>query len=90
MSPRETIRQNRRVPIYYFHIHDHHLTIDEEGVDRADDVSALAYAIRAARSLAAADVSEGHLTLSDRIEIDDENHRRVATIRFDQAVAITP
>jgi hypothetical protein len=76
------------MPVYYFHICNGGVTRDEEGMERADDVSALAYAISAARSIAAADVSEGHLTLSDRIEVEDEHHQRVATVRFDQAVAI--
>jgi hypothetical protein len=87
-EPRDTTSETGGMPIYYFNIHDDDVTLDEEGVERADYLSAFAYAISAARSLAVAGVLEGQLILSDRIEIEDENHQRIATVRFDQAVAI--
>jgi hypothetical protein len=76
------------MPIYYFHIHNDDVTIDEEGIDLRDHASAVEYGIQAARSLAAADVSLGRLTLSDRIVVEDENHKLVRELRFEDAVLI--
>jgi hypothetical protein len=76
------------VPVYYFHIHNDDVTIDEEGVELSDRTAAVACAVNAARSLAAEDVLRGRLRLSDRIVIEDENHRLVREVRFDEAVQI--
>ena len=78
------------MPIYYFNIHNDDVTLDAEGVDLADVTAAHAYAVIAARSLAADTVSQGHLGLSDRIEIEDEAHVSVGAVTFAEAVDVRP
>ena len=76
------------VPIYYFNLFNDDLTIDDEGVDLADDEAARAHAIKEARVMAADTVLHGHLTRSHRIEFVDEVRKLVGTVRFDEAVDI--
>ena len=76
------------VPIYYFNLFNDDLTVDDEGVDLADDEAARAHAIKEARVMAADTVLHGHLTRSDRIEFVDEVRKRVGTVRFDEAVDV--
>ncbi|MDQ0840018.1 DUF6894 family protein [Sphingomonas faeni] len=76
------------MPLYYFNVYNDDVALDEEGANLADDQAARAHAINAARSLAADTASKGHLTLNDRIEIEDADHRPVATVRFGEAVEI--
>lgn len=73
---------------YYFNIYNDDVTLDEEGAELVDDHAARAYAIKAARSLAAETVSLGHLGLKHRLEIEDEAHTLVATVTFADAVDI--
>jgi len=76
------------MPHYYFNIYNDDVTLDEEGADLADDQAARAYAVKAARSLAADTASKGHLTLDHRIEIVDADRKAVAAVRFGEAVEI--
>jgi hypothetical protein len=76
------------MPVYYFNVYNDDVTLDEEGTDLADDLAARAYAIKAARGLAADSASRGHLTVDDRIEIEDADHKLVATVTFGEAVEI--
>lgn len=76
------------MPLYYFNIYNDDVTLDDEGADLADDQAARAHAIKAARSLAADTASKGHLTLDDRIEVEDADHKLVETVRFGEAVEI--
>jgi len=76
------------MPLYYFDIHNDDVTLDEEGATLADGHAAHAYAIKAARSLAAETVSKGHLTLSHWIEIQDADHAPILRVTFGDAVEI--
>jgi hypothetical protein len=76
------------MPLYYFDIHNDDFTEDFEGVELADDSAAIAYAVAAARALAAATVSKGHLTLSDRIAISNARHDPVGAVSCGEAVEI--
>ena len=76
------------MPLYYFDIHNDDETEDFEGAELADDRAAHAYAVHAARSLAAETVRLGHLTGDHLIEIKNEQRERVGTVRFDEAVDI--
>ena len=56
----------------------------------ADAQAARAYAVKAARSLAAETVTRGHIAGHHRIEIVDENREPVDSVRFDEAVDFRP
>ena len=87
---------------YYFNIYNDDVTLDEEGAELIDAHAARAHAIHAARSLAAdgahaihaarslaADTAlHGHIGLSHRIEIEDENHQVIDKITFGDAVEV--
>jgi hypothetical protein len=76
------------MPLYYFHVYNDEVTIDDEGADLADEAAAHCRAIKEARALAAHSVLQGHLTRSHRLEIADEKRTVLAVLRFDQAVEI--
>jgi hypothetical protein len=78
------------VPIYYFQVINDDVTDDFEGAELADDRAARAYAIVAARALAADTVSKGHFTTSHRIVIQNEHREPVCEVRFDEAVELRP
>ena len=61
---------------------------DEEGRDLADNETARAEAIAAARDIMASDLREGHLNLASFIEVEDEAHILLFTIVFADAVEI--
>lgn len=76
--------------LYYFHIYNDDITQDFEGTELADDVAAHAYAIAAARTLAAETVRLGHLGLSHRIVVETGDRENVLTVTFGEAVEIRP
>jgi hypothetical protein len=78
------------MPRYYFNIYNDDTTMDDQGAELPDDIAAQEHGNRAVRSLAAHTVLEGHLTGSHYVEIVDDSRRRVATIRFDEAVELRP
>lgn len=76
------------MPLYYFTINNDDVTEDFEGAELADDKAAHAYAIAAARSLAAETVRLGHLNPAHRIEILTAEREPVDTVTFGEAVDI--
>ena len=76
------------MPLYYFNVYNDDVTLDPEGAELADPHAARAFAVKAARGLAAEPVLHGHLTGSDRIEIVDDHQKLVDTVRFSDAVEI--
>lgn len=78
------------MPLYYFNLFNDDVTIDDEGVELADDAAARAHAVNEARVMAADTVLHGHLTGSHRIEFVGEAREPVGTVRFDEAVDIRP
>lgn len=76
------------MPLYLFNIRNDDDTDDYEGKELADDAAAHAYAVAAARSLAAETVGLGHLTLSHRIEIVNAARELVDVVTFAEAVEI--
>lgn len=78
------------MPHYFFNIVNDDVTDDPEGAELADDAAAHAYAVRAARSLAADTVSMGHLGLSHCINIQNEAREAIGTVTFGDAIKITP
>ena len=72
---------------YYFHVRNGHgLIRDEEGQMVSPDKSVRQIAIEGARSVMAADVLDGFLDLSGQIEVADDRHTTILTVRFDEAI----
>ena len=78
------------MPLYYFNIYNDDVTLDHEGAELADIHAAIAYAVKAARALAADTVSHGHLSAHHRIEIVDGDQTLLDIVRFDEAVDLRP
>ena len=76
--------------LYYFNLFNDVITMDDEGVELADDEAARAHAVKEAREMAADTVLHGHLTCSHRIEFVDEARKPVGNVRFDEAVDVRP
>lgn len=76
------------MPRFFFHLHDAEGGRDEAGLDLADAAAARAEAIRGARGIACEQLARGRLDLSQRIDIEDEFGRHVATVTFGDAVAL--
>jgi len=76
------------MPRFYFDVYDDTVCADEDGLELPDAEAAKREATRSARSLACEQVLHGYLNVNHSIEVQDENHRRVATIRFGEAVRI--
>lgn len=79
------------VPRFFFHIRDDLDTSDEEGAELRDLDSARERAIFSARALMSETLMyDGRVTLSHRIDIEDESHSVVASVKFVEAVRIEP
>lgn len=78
------------MPLYYFNIYNDDTTLDDEGAELADEHAARAYAVKAARSLAADTVRHGHLVGHHRVEFVDKGQNPIGEVRFDEAVDIRP
>ena len=84
------ISNGSRMPRYYMRLSDGNESFeDEEGQELAGDDAARSAAIIAARDVMASDVREGRLALASFIEVEDEHHRSLFTIRFADAVSLT-
>lgn len=78
-------------PIFYFHLHNDMDVPDEEGLELESLDDAHAHAMREARNLFAQNVSEqGRVTLTHRIDIEDEHGSVLGTVRFGEAVQVEP
>ena len=78
------------MPLYYFNIYNDDITLDEEGVELADEHAARAYAVKAVRELAAETTLHGHLVGHHRVEFVDADQTALGEVRFDEAVEISP
>jgi hypothetical protein len=78
------------MPLYYFNIYNDDTTLDEEGAELADEHAARAFAVKAARGLAAETVLHGHLAGHHRVEFVDADQNPLGEVRFDEAVEIRP
>lgn len=77
-----------RMPRYFFHLHNHIETPDEEGVALADLAAARDLAEREARSMAAQSVAHGKLDLHHSIEVTDAAGTTVLRVRFGDVIEI--
>lgn len=78
------------MPLYYFHVYNDDITMDDEGQDLPDVAAARAVAVKSARAMICDEVRDGSLTLSNRIEVEDGDRRPVLTITYGEAVRINP
>lgn len=76
------------MPLYFFHVFNDEITVDEEGTELADLAAAREFAIESARALVCDSVKHGHLNLDHRIEIADETDARKMTVTFREAFTI--
>jgi hypothetical protein len=70
------------MPRYYFHLRNHHETIDEEGCDFADEEAARKEALATARELLADAIRRGENYPPEQIVIADATGREVATVNI--------
>ena len=77
------------MPLYYFNIYNDDTTLDEEGMELADEHAARAFAVKAVRELAAETALHGHLIGHHRVEYVDADQKVLGKVRFDEAVEIT-
>jgi hypothetical protein len=78
------------MPIFYLHIcNDRGFIEDLEGVELRDFEAAHRAAVEGLRDMLAADVRKGVLKMSCSIRIEDQSHKLLSTVPFDQAVRIS-
>lgn len=75
---------------YFFNLYDDLIIHDEDGAVFDSTDEAKAYAVRNARDVACGQVMQGYLALDHRIEITDHHGNVLATVRFDDAIRVTP
>lgn len=77
------------MPTFYFHVRDDMDVADDEGAELRDVEAARDYATRSARALMCETMKEnGRITLSHRIDIEDEQGGVVASVPFGEAIRI--
>jgi hypothetical protein len=77
------------MPRYFFKLRGGDIeTDDEDGLALPDDEAARDKAVAYARDLLAAAVLEGRLALHERIEVEDQTGRAVASVTFGQSVGL--
>jgi hypothetical protein len=77
------------MPRFYFHVYNDLVATDEEGLELPDVDAAREQAMDSARELVCESIHQGHLNLDHRIEVDDENGRRVMTVSYRDAFILT-
>jgi hypothetical protein len=77
------------MPRFFFHLHNDLDTPDPEGRELPDGAAARDTAVREARELAAATVTQGRLDLGHFIEVADETGAPQFRVTFGDAVAVT-
>jgi hypothetical protein len=76
------------MPTYYFHLYNDEVTTDYEGKDLPDAEAAQVVARANAQAIACAEVMEGHLNLSHRIDVANKAGRVLGTVRFADIVTV--
>ena len=77
------------MPHYFFHLHNDVDVPDFEGADLADLDTAQVYAVKQARALIGDGAKkDGRIVLHHRIDIEDVDHKVIATIRFADVLSI--
>lgn len=73
---------------YYFHLHDHAVTRDEEGLELPNYEAALHEAQLEARIMGAENVRDGHLDLSHYIEVADSAGAVLFRVKFADVIKV--
>ena len=77
------------MPKFFFHVRDDMDVPDDEGAELADIEAAREYAAQSARVLMSETLrDDGRITLSHRIDIEDDKGGVVASVPFRDAVRI--
>lgn len=77
------------VPRFYLHVYyGDHIASDEDGLECADIGQARGEAVSGIRSILAADLRQGYVSLHGRIVIMDDDNHVVLTVPFADAVTI--
>jgi hypothetical protein len=76
------------MPLFFFHLYDDAVALDEEGIELPDRGAAERTAVASARALICEQVRTGSVTLHHRIEVVDEAGSPVACVTFGDAVKI--
>ena len=77
------------MPRFYFHMcNGQGFMEDEEGTELADKAAAYDKAVVAAREVMGNELRMGELDLTSFIQVEDEAHKLVLTLTFDEAVSI--
>ena len=77
------------MPRFFFHVYDHAVALDEEGLELPDLQAAEREAVRGARSLACEQIEHGELHLDHRIDVEDEGGEALFSIRFGEAIDVS-
>jgi hypothetical protein len=78
------------MPRYFFHLHNHIECIDHEGAELPGTDAVRAHAVHTARDVMAENIRQGEICLSHRIEVVDGSGAPVLTLRFADALSVTP
>lgn len=76
------------MPRFFFHVHNHIQTEDEEGTELPDAAAARDFAVNVARDLVCDSVHEGRLNLDHYLHVTDEDGQDVLTVTFREAFVI--
>jgi hypothetical protein len=76
------------MPYFFFHLYDDLIVPDPEGKELPSLQAARETALDNAREMACAEVLDGYLNLTHRIEIADESGKVLATVRFRDVVEV--
>lgn len=75
---------------FYFNLHEcGHSTLDNEGVLLADAAAARKKAVAEARAIMSAEVSEGRLCLSCKIEVLGDDGALAVNVQFVEALVVS-
>jgi hypothetical protein len=82
-------KRYRRVPRFYFHLHNNIDAPDHEGVDQPDLEAARKHALHQARvTFGETAKDEGRVVLHHRIDIEDEQGAVLRSVTFGEAVKV--
>ena len=76
------------MPLFFFHLYDDIVSLDEEGQELEDADAARQKGVETAREMACTEVRRGHLYLGHRVDVEDEGGVTIATVHFRDVVKI--
>lgn len=78
------------MPHFYLHLcNGTGFTEDQEGSEHADLDAARTEALAGLREVMASELKRGELNMGSFVEIEDENHKLLTIVSFNEAVAVT-